>query len=242
MPRMARIVVPNTPHHIVQRGHNKQTVFSSCEDYQFYLENLFEWKEKLHCTVYAWCLMTNHIHLIINPGEDTESLGKLMKRLAGKQTRFVNRLENRTGSLWEGRYKSSPIDTGAYLLACCRYVELNPVRAGMVAKPEEYKWSSYLAKVNQKPHGHLDFDGCYLNLAKTDTQRRARYKEWVELGIPANELNFIRETSKHGHPVGREKFANEIEQRLGVRISLNKPGRPRKESKQMSKPKPGYYD
>jgi len=99
MPRMARIVVPNTPHHIVQRGHNKQVVFVSEDDYQYYLENLVEWKEQLQCEVYAWCLMTNHIHLIINPGEEVDNLGRLMKRLAGKQTRYVNRVEQRTGSL-----------------------------------------------------------------------------------------------------------------------------------------------
>ena len=88
MPRMARIVVPNTPHHIVQRGHNKQKVFASDDDYQYYLANLFEWKERLNCKVYGWCLMTNHIHLIINPGEEVDSLGLLMKRLAAKQPRF----------------------------------------------------------------------------------------------------------------------------------------------------------
>ena len=132
-------MVPNTPHHIVQRGHNKQVVFVSDDDYQYYLENLFEWKAQLNCKVYAWCLMTNHIHLVINPGDEVDNLGKLMKRLAGKQTRYVNRLERRSGSLCEGRYKSSPIETDTYLLACCRYVELNPVRAKMVEKPEEYR-------------------------------------------------------------------------------------------------------
>ena len=95
MPRKARIVVPNTPHHIVQRGHNKQVVFVNDDDYQYYLENVFEWKEQLNCKVYAWCLMTNHIHLIINPGDEMDNLGKLMKLLAGKQTRYVNRLSKK---------------------------------------------------------------------------------------------------------------------------------------------------
>jgi len=154
MPRKARIVVPKTPHHIRQRGHNRQTVFAHDEDYQYDLENLFEWKKEFDCRVYAWCLMTNHVHLIIQPGGSTEGLSQLMKRLAGRQTRYVNRLEQRTGSLWEGRFKSSPIETDTYLLACCRYIELNPVRARMVVRPEDYLWSSYRMKTGlQEPKG-----------------------------------------------------------------------------------------
>jgi len=91
MPRKARLLVPNCPHHIVHRGHNRSTVFVADEDYQFYLENLFEWKEKLGIKVYAWCLMTNHVHLIVEPGDDARSLSKLMKRLAGRQSALVNK-------------------------------------------------------------------------------------------------------------------------------------------------------
>ncbi len=230
MPRTARIVVPNVPHHIVQRGHNKQTVFVSDNDYQYYLENLFEWKEKLHCAVYAWCLMTNHIHLIINPGEDSDNLGCLMKRLAGKQTRYVNRLESRTGSLWEGRYKSSPIQSDAYLLACSRYVELNPVRAMMVDVPEGYQWSSYQTKIGLKENKQLDIDTCYLSLGSTTEQRQERYQQWVMLDTSETELKYIREARKHSHPIGNGKFVEEIEEKLDVRLSVNKPGRPRKEN------------
>ena len=110
MPRTARVVLTNTPHHIVQRGHNRQVVFVCDDDYQYYLENLREWKEKLACKLYSYCLMTNHVHLIVDPGNEADNLGRLMKRLAGKQTRYVNKLEKRTGSLWEGRYKSHPIE------------------------------------------------------------------------------------------------------------------------------------
>jgi len=228
MPRMARIVVPNTPHHIVQRGHNKQTVFVSDDDYRYYLANLFEWKERLSCKVYGWCLMTNHIHLIINPGEDVDSLGLLMKRLAAKQTRFVNRLEDRTGSLWEGRYKSCPIQTDEYLLACCRYVDLNPVRAHMVANPEDYRWSSYRTKIGLTQNKILDVDACYFGLGQTLAQRQSRYRQWVMQDTSESELTMIREASKHSQPIGSTQFATEIEEKLGVRVSLNKPGRPRK--------------
>jgi REP-associated tyrosine transposase len=109
VPRKARIILPNTPHHIVQRGHHRKAVFIEASDYQIYLDTMQEWKEALGVAVYAWCLMTNHVHIILNPGSDPTSIGLLMKRLAARQTRHVNKFENRTGSLWEGRYKASPI-------------------------------------------------------------------------------------------------------------------------------------
>lgn len=228
MPRKARILVPETPHHIIQRGHNRQTVFVQDEDYQYYLENLVECKQEFNCRVYAWCLMTNHVHLILQPGNDTEGLSRLMKRLAGRQTRCVNRLERRTGSLWEGRFKSSPIETEAYLLACCRYIELNPVRARMVASPEDYPWSSYRMKTGlQAPRG-LDFDRCYLGLGSTQQQRESRYKAWVQADVSGSELRHIRESLQYGHPTGGDRFRNEIEEKLGIRLALNKRGRPRK--------------
>ena len=132
MPRSARIILPSTPHHIVQRGHNRQTVFVSDEDYNYYRENLIEFKCEYDCRIYAYCLMTNHVHLIVDPRKKPESLSLLMKRVAGRQTRYVNKLEKRTGSLWEGRFKSSLICSKDYLPACCRYIELNPLRAGLI--------------------------------------------------------------------------------------------------------------
>ena len=139
MPRTGRVVLPNHPHHIVQRGHNRQVVFAADEDFEYYLDTLKEWKRAHGIKVYGYCLMTNHVHLVLEPPEEIAALGRLMKRLAGRQTRFVNRLEGRRGTLLESRYKSSPIQTDAYLLACCRYVDLNPVRARMVARTEDYR-------------------------------------------------------------------------------------------------------
>ncbi|HKK44319.1 MAG TPA: transposase [Balneolaceae bacterium] len=234
MPRKARVVMPDTPHHIIQRGHNRQTVFAHDEDYQYYLENLFEWKKEFDCQIYAWCLMTNHVHLIIQPGGSTEGLSQLMKRLAGRQTRYVNRLEKRTGSLWESRFKSSPIETDAYLLACSRYIELNPVRARMVASPEEYPWSSYRMKIGLQALKGLDFDNCYLALGRTQQQRELQYKDWVRADVSESEVQQIREALQYGHPTGSEKFRDEIETKLGIRLALNKRGRPRKEKHQVN--------
>ena len=228
MPRKARIVLANCPHHIIQRGHNRAGVFAEDGDYHYYLENLSEWKTRLGCYVYSFCLMTNHIHLIVDPGDNPDNLGLLMKRVAGRQTRLVNRLERRTGSLWEGRYKSSPIETDRYLLACSRYVELNPVRARMVASPNQYCWSSYCAKVGERMLSWLDRDPCYLALGNTDTERQTRYRSWVASDIPEAEVPLIRQAVQRGQLTGSSRFISAIEARIGRRVESRGRGRPSK--------------
>lgn len=228
MPRTARLIVPDYPHHIIQRGHNRQPVFASDEDYLYYLENLREWKEKLGCRIYAYCLMTNHVHLIVNPGENATSLALLMKRLAGRQTRYVNKLEKRTGSLWEGRYKSSTISTNEYLLSCCRYVELNPVRAGIVTDPAEYRWSSCGARTGKYQLDWLDWDPCYLALANTPGARAEKYLTWINDAIPEGEWGQIRTSLQRGQLTGSRRFADEIEQKINMRVEFRGKGRPRK--------------
>ena len=234
MPRKSRIIVPDCPHHIIQRGHNRQVVFASDQDYQYYLDTLGEWKEKLKCKVYTFCLMTNHIHLIINPGKDVEALGKLMKRVSGHQTRYVNKLEKRTGSLWEGRYKSSPINTNEYLLSCSRYIELNPVRAGMVSDPCKYPWSSYQQKIGKKPKTWLDYDSCYKNLADFQNVRCEKYEQWVKNSIPHGEWTIIRQALQRGQLTGGKKFIDEIEHKLNLRVEFRGQGRPCKNDKKDS--------
>lgn len=231
MPRQARLLLPNCPHHIIQRGHNRQVVFAADDDYCYYLETLKHWKAELGCKVYAYCLMTNHVHLVLDPGEHPEHISLLMKRLAGRQSRYVNRLEGRSGTLWEGRYKSSPIQADQYLLACCRYVELNPLRAGMVDDPAAYRWSSCPAKVGEVEVNWLDFDPFYLNMGETITERAARYKEWLRQSIPEGEWQLIREATQRGQLAGSGKFIDEISGKLGRRLSSRGPGRPRKEKK-----------
>ena len=231
MPRTSRIVISGYPHHIIQRGHNRQVIFACDADYQFYLDNLREWKEKLNCKVYAYCLMTNHVHLLIDPGENERNLANLMKRIAGRQTRYVNKIEKRTGSLWEGRYKSSPVSTGEYLLACCRYVELNPVRAGIVGGPGGYTWSSYNSKTTQKKEQWLDLDPCYMGLGGTARKRAEKYREWVEGAIPAGEWQLIRQSLQRGQLTGSKKFVDEIEQKIEKRVEFRGQGRPRKGKK-----------
>ena len=231
MPRTARVVLPDYPHHIIQRGHNRQVVFVNDEDYLYYLENLKEWKENLGCKVYAYCLMTDHIHLIVDPGEEGRNLGLLMKRISARQTRYVNRLQRRKGTLWEGRYKSSPIKADEYLLACCRYVELNPVRAGIVDNPGEYRWSSYRYKVGVEEIEWLDLDTFYKGLGSTKKQCQERYRRWVSGAIPQGEWEMIQQAVQRGQLTGSSRFIEEVHKRVERWIEFRGQGRPRKGKK-----------
>ncbi len=140
-------------------------------------------------------------------------------------------MEKRTGSIWEGRYKSSPISTNEYLLACCRYVELNPVRAGIVGGPAGYRWSSYVQKANLRKDEWLDFDPCYMGLADTAKRRAEKYREWVEGVIPEGEWQIIRQSLQRGQLTGSAKFVSEIEQMIERRVEFRGQGRPRKVKK-----------
>ncbi|MBE0477883.1 transposase [Candidatus Aerophobetes bacterium] len=228
MPRTSRIILPDYPHHIIQRGHNRDVVFTSDEDYLYYLKNLKGLKQDLGCKVYAFCLMTNHYHLIVNPGKEAQNLALLMKHLSGRQTRYVNKVKKRRGTLWEGRYKSSPIREDEYLLACCRYVELNPVRAGMVDEPTKYKWSSYRHKVGLENLEWLDLDPCYNSLGLTEDERRKRYKEWVEGDIPEGEWEIIRKAVQRGQLTGSIRFVEDVARKIRRRIEFRGQGRPKK--------------
>ncbi len=223
MPRQARVIVPGFPHHIVQRGHNPQPVFVELE---YYLANLQEWKQVCELEVFRYCLMTNHAHLVVQANDNVTAIPQLMKRLAGRQTRFVNTLEKRSGSLWEGRYKTSPIDTDAYLLACCRYVELNLVKAGMVDSAESYEWSSYSARVGLSPCHWLDEPDTFRALAGNHEMRVEAYRQFVEQKNDSQSDELIRSAINSNKLNGGNKFVDEIDTRIGTRVETRQPGRP----------------
>jgi len=227
MPRTARIVLPNTPHHVFQRGHDKQPVFFEEEDYEFYLCILQKWTGEFGVKVYGYCLMTNHVHFVLDPGSDLNSLAKAMKRVSGRYTRRINRLHDRSGTLWESRYKSSPIQTSEYMLACCRYVDLNPVSAGMVVHPGEYHWSSFGQKTRESTNAWINLDDCYIGLGKTVDERMRSYAKFVTEGIPASgEIDLIRRALDSGQLTGNDRFVDEVEKTTGKRIERRRPGRP----------------
>jgi len=229
MPRVGRVVLPNHPHHVVQRGHNRQVVFADARDFEYYLAELRELKEALGLRVYAYCLMTNHVHLLLSPGDTPASLGQLMKALAARMTRYRNKLEGRSGTLWESRYKSSVVQSDTYLLACSRYIELNPVRALIVSRAENYPWSSYRLRVVEPAENNwLDVDPCFEALGTTEVARRDRYKEFVAQVAPSGELDLIRSALQRGQLTGASRFVDEIEQITGLRIIDRGRGRPTK--------------
>ncbi len=226
MPRTGRIVVANYSHHLVHRGHNRDAVFLTDSDRWTYLDSIREFRRTLGLKIYGYCLMTNHVHLIVDPGADGATIGRLMKRLAGRHTRRLNRLNSRTGTAWEGRYKCSPIDTDSYLLACSRYVDLNPVRAGVVSRPEDYAWSSFRALAGFSECDWLDTSPCYQALAGSSEARQQRYREFVGSGVGESELQAIRNAVRRNQLTGSDGFVRQIEDRLTRRISTRAPGRP----------------
>ncbi len=227
MPRYPRTFISGFAHHIVQRGHDGKTVFTTPDDFRFYLENLTEQKHRLGVNVLAYCLMTNHIHLILRPTGDSNSLSGLMRVLAARYTRHANKLEGRRGTLWEGRFKCSVVDTEAYLLACCRYVDLNPVRARIVDNPEDYEWSSYRALAGVDPANLVDRDVLYQLLDLDPRQAGATYRAFVREGIRDDELALIRGAVQRNQLTGSPRFIDAIETRIGRRIEARGRGRPR---------------
>ena len=220
MPRKARLLVPNCPHHIVQRGHNRNVVFLTDDDCQFYLENLREFKQQYAIKIYAYCLMTNHIHLLAEPPDDVATLSLMMKRLAGRQTAYTNKLEKRSGTLWGGRYKASPVDRDSYLLVCARYIELNPVKAMMVSRPEDYRWSSYRNRIGIESLPWLDRDPLY------ETFSCEQYRQFIASGVSKADQVLIAEALQRNQLTGGRRFIEEIEKRIGRRIEPKGRGRP----------------
>ena len=230
MARQPRVFIPGYPHHVVQRGHNRNAVFVEPADYEYYLANLVEFKAEYDVAVYAWCLMTNHVHLVLSPHTHGHAISALMRRVSARQARYVNCLETRSGTLWEGRFKCSVVDTDEYLLACMRYVDLNPVRAGICRHPGEYRWSSYAQKVGRvsadRDDAWLDPDPVTWDMGDNESARQRAYKQFVDTKIPDDEHELSRTAVRRNQLTGKGRFVDEIEQRTGLRIEARGPGRP----------------
>ena len=176
MPRRARLTLPGVPLHLIQRGNNRQSCFFGDDDYRFYLDGLADAAGKTDCRVHAYVLMTNHVHLLVS-ADHVAAPGAMMKALGQRYVPYVNRLYRRSGTLWEGRFRSCPIQEEAYLLACQRYIELNPVRATMVEHPADYRWSSYRANAQGEDDRQVSPHRLYVALGDTAEHRQAAYRE-----------------------------------------------------------------
>ena len=175
MPRRARLSIPGIPWHIIQRGNNRSVCCYAGEDYQLYLHSLEEFATQFGCAIHAYVLMTNHVHLLLTP-QRANSVALLMKHLGQRYVQYINHTYRRSGTLWEGRFRSCLTQTEDYVLACYRYIELNPVRAGMVTRPQDYRWSSYHANALGKARRFIVPHEQYLRLGRNDADRQEAYR------------------------------------------------------------------
>lgn len=211
MARMPRYVLPGQPQHVIQRGNNRQIIFVADDDYHFYRDCLRRACEQHGCAIHAYVLMTNHVHLLMTP-ENENGIGKVMQSVGRRYVQYFNYTYQRTGTLWEGRYKATLIDSEAYLLTCYRYIELNPVRAGMVTSPVSYPWSSYAYNVQGRPDDLIRSHRLYDALGAHAEVRQHAYRELFTTQIDEETLGDIREATNKAWVLGNERFKDEIEQ------------------------------
>ena len=229
MARLGRYFLPGQPLHVIQRGNNRQAIFFDAADYRRYRDWLGAAASQYGCAIHAYVLMTNHVHLLVTP-EDAESLPRLMQSLGRRYVRYMNATYRRTGTLWEGRYRAAPIDSETYFLACCRYIELNPVRAGMSAHPRDYRWSSYKAHASGAADALLTDHPLYRALGKSMAERQAAYRALFRAALDEAFLKALRTATQGGWALGGERFQRQIAKAAGRRAAPLPKGRPAKDA------------
>lgn len=227
MPRKPRFDLPGVPVHVVQRGNNRQPVFFADEDRRAYLRWLGEAAARCGCAIHAYVLMTNHIHLLTTPGQ-AGAVGRMIQTVGQHYVPYVNRTRHRSGTLWEGRYKACLIEADRHLLACQRYIELNPVRAGLVAAPGDYPWSSYAANARGRVDPLVHPHPLYEALGDTPVVRRRAYRAVLSKALPPDHDEAMRHALQSGTPLGGEAFRGRVEAELNRPIGHIRRGRPRK--------------
>jgi putative transposase len=198
MPRTARLVIPDLSIHIVQRGHDGNDCFFDDSDYFAYLNLLQQFAPLCGCLVHAYCLMTNHVHIFLTP-QAPRSCALLMKNVGQRYVQRVNARRDRSGTLWEGRFYSCLVPTERYALACYRYVDCNPVKPGMVAHPDEYRWSSYRVNARAAGGGFITPHPVYLALAEDQARRGTAYRTLCDLPLAPELLQALRKATR-GRP------------------------------------------
>lgn len=222
-------MLPDVAVHLIQRGNNRSPCFFSEEDRRHYLFHLRRLLGPADCKLHAYCLMTNHVHLLVTPTH-TDSCSLLMKRLGQLQAQYVNRVYRRSGTLWEGRFKSCLVQSEGYVLCCYRYIELNPVRAGMVSHPGDYEWSSFRsngegsAETPIRPHPE------YLRLGANEGERRSVYRSLFGSPLDSLIVDEIRVVTNGGFVLGDRSFRKDMAERLQRPVEKGIPGRPRQSS------------
>ena len=226
MPRRSRMYLPGYTYHVVQRGNNREACFFEVENYHKYLQLMQEVLPRYGNQLHAYCLMTNHVHLLLTP-EESSSISNLLKVVCSRYASYMNRKYHRTGTLWEGRHKASAVDAEGYLLKCYRYIELNPVAACMVRRPEEYRWSSYHANAWGDADELLKAHSVYQSLAVSIERRCYRYRELFSEALSSEDIHAFRQASHYSMPIGSDYFRVQIERALGRGLGYMGRGRPR---------------
>ncbi|MEN3275298.1 MAG: REP-associated tyrosine transposase [Massilia sp.] len=225
MARQPRLILPNQPHHIIQRGNDRQLIFREPEDYERFLGWLKEASRSYRVAIHAYALLPNHIHLLATP-ETEEGLAAMMQKLGRFYVPWYNSKYDRSGGLFEGRFRTAVVDTDRHFLMCSRYIELAPVREGEVLDPAGHRWSSYPHHAGLQPDGAITEHALFWALGNTPFQREAAYIDLVQQGIAPEELEQIGAAVRTGQPLGSHAFKLELERRTQRRILPAKRGRP----------------
>jgi len=225
MARLPRLSVPGYPHHVIQRGNNRQAIFSTPADYRLLLNLLDENAKKFDVAVHAYVLMSNHFHLLATP-ETQDGLPKMMQAVGRRYVRYFNDAQGRTGTLWEGRYKSTLIQTDRYLMACMGYIDLNPVRGGLVAQARDYPWSSHGHYIGQQADRLIIPHALYWELGNTPFAREAAYAELVNTGVSVDQQQALTKATLSGWALGEADFVNDLQKKTERRVNKVGAGRP----------------
>lgn len=225
MARQPRLCLPGFAHHVIQRGNNRQAIFKDKADFEFMLQLLLEYCRSFKVDVHAYVLMDNHFHLLLTPHSDN-GLPQMMQAVGRRYVQYFNRRHGRTGTLWEGRYRSTVVQTERYLLACMVYIDLNPVRAGMVGQASDWLWSSYGSNAGMRQDRLLTPHALYWALGNTPFAREATYAGLVQAGLPPGQQTALTRTTLSGWAWGDDAFIASLQTHTDRRLAPGRPGRP----------------
>ena len=225
MARLPRLTLPGYPHHVIQRGNNRQAIFVSAGDYQTLLDLLDENAKKFDVAIHAYVLMSNHFHLLVTP-QTLVGLPQMMQAVGRRYVRYFNDSQKRSGTLWEGRYKSTLIQANRYLFACMAYIDLNPVRAGLVAQARDYPWSSHGHYTGQRVDKLITPHPLVWELGNTPFAREAAYAELVQSGVSPAQQAALTNSALHGWALGEADFVADLQKRTERRVTKSTAGRP----------------
>jgi putative transposase len=225
MARLPRLTLPGYPHHVIQRGNNRQAIFAKTADYQRLLDLLDDNARQFEVAIHAYVLMSNHFHLLLTP-QTADGLPQMMQAVGRRYVRYFNDSQQRSGTLWEGRYRSTLIQTERYLLACMAYIDLNPVRAGLVTQAADYPWSSHGHYIGRRTDKLLTPHPLVWELGNTPFAREVAYAELVQAGINPVQQTALTQATLSGWALGEPDFVADLQKRTQRRVSKGQAGRP----------------